>query len=77
MTKDILTEQEIENADYVIIAKSKTIDGSERFDGKKVYETEVAEPITKASKVMNDMLEKAKVQHERERVVKERRGVYY
>lgn len=61
MTKDSLTKEEIDKADYVIIAKSKSIDGDNRFAGKLVYETEVAEPITKASKVFDDMLEKAKL----------------
>ncbi len=64
MTKDILTQEEIDNADYVIFAKSKTVDDPERFDGKLVYETEVAEPITKAAKVLDDMLKKAKKQEQ-------------
>lgn len=49
MTKDILTKKEIDEADYVIIAKSKNIDNAERFNGKLVYTTEVAKPITKAA----------------------------
>ncbi len=62
MTKNPLTSKQIEEADYVIIAKSKGIDYPERFDGKMVYETTVAEPITKASKSFDDMLAKASIQ---------------
>jgi len=62
MTKDALTDEEIEAADYVIIAKSKSIDSPERFAGKKVYTTEVAKPITKAKEVLDDMLKESIVQ---------------
>ena len=62
MTKNHLTAEEIEAADYVIIAKSKGIDGPERFAGKKVYTTEVAKPITKAKEVFDDMLKDSVLQ---------------
>ena len=62
MTKDILTKKEIDEADYVIIAKSKAIDNGERFNGKKVYAVEVAKPITKSKEVFDDMLTKASLQ---------------
>ncbi len=62
MTKSKLTAKEIEEADYVVFGISKSIDGSERFNGKKTWTVEVAEPITKAAKVFDDMLEKATVQ---------------
>ncbi len=35
MTKSKLTAAEIEEADYVVFGISKSIDGSERFNGKK------------------------------------------
>lgn len=62
MTKDILTKKEIDEADYVIIAKSKNIDNAERFNGKLVYTTEVAKPITKAAEVFDAMIEKSSIQ---------------
>ena len=60
MTKDRLTEKEIEEADYVIFAAGKGIDEIERFYGKNLYKTDVAEPITKAAKVLDDLIAKAK-----------------
>ncbi len=62
MTKNILTDKDIEEADYVIFGISKQIDGKERFNGKKCHTVEVAEPITKAAKVFDDMLEKSILQ---------------
>ncbi|NQX83984.1 MAG: PTS sugar transporter subunit IIA [Mycoplasmataceae bacterium] len=61
MTKDRLTDKDIENADYVLIAAGKGIDNPERFIGKKVYETDVASPITEAEKVLDDLIEKASI----------------
>lgn len=62
MTKNTLTAKEIEDADYVIFGISKQIDGAERFDGKKTFTVEVAEPINKSKEVFDEMLEKATVQ---------------
>ncbi len=62
MTKNKLTAKDIEEADYVIFGISKQIDGGERFNGKKTYTVEVAEPITKAAKVMDELIENATVQ---------------
>ncbi len=62
MTKNKLTAKDIEEADYVIFGISKSIDGQERFNGKKCFTVEVAEPITKAAKVMDELIEKASVQ---------------
>ncbi len=62
MTKNTLTAKDIEEADYVIFGISKQIDGAERFDGKKTFTVEVAEPINKAKEVFDEMLEKAVVQ---------------
>ncbi len=62
MTKNNLTQKEIDEADYVIFGISKQIDGGERFDGKKTYTVEVAKPINEAKECMDEMLEKATVQ---------------
>ncbi len=62
MTKNKLTQKDIDEADYVIFGISKSIDGQERFNGKKCFTVEVAEPITKAEKVMDELIEKATVQ---------------
>lgn len=62
MTKSKLTAKDIEEADYVIFGISKQIDGKERFNGKKTYTVEVAEPITKAAKVLDEMVEKSTLQ---------------
>lgn len=62
MTKNILKDEDIKNADYVIIGQSKLIDGQERFNGKKVYIVEVAEPITKSKKIFDEIEEKAILQ---------------
>ncbi len=59
MTKNKLTAKDIAEADYVIFGISKQIDGKERFNGKKCHTVEVAEPITKAAKVLDDMVAKA------------------
>lgn len=60
MTKDRLTQKEIDEADYVLFAAGKGIDEIERFYGKNLYKTDVAEPITKAEKVLDDLIAKAK-----------------
>lgn len=62
MTKGSLKPEDIEAADYVVLGVSKSIDGQERFNGKKVWTVEVAEPITKAAKVLDDMVANATVQ---------------
>ncbi len=62
MTKGTLKPEDIEAADYVVLGVSKSIDGQERFNGKKVWTVEVAEPITKAAKVLDDMVANATVQ---------------
>ncbi len=63
MTKNQLTQKDIEDADYVIFGISKDIDGKERFNGKNVYTVEVSEPITNSKKVFDDMLDNAKIQN--------------
>lgn len=60
VTKDALKQYEINQADYVIFAVGKGIEEVERFDGKKIYQTSVSEPITNAKKSLDDMLKFAK-----------------
>ena len=62
MTKNHLTQKEIDEADYVIFGISKQIDGGERFNGKKTYTVEVAKLINEAKECMDEMLEKATIQ---------------
>lgn len=62
MTKNTLTQKEINEADYVIFGISKQIDGGERFNGKKTYTVEVARPINEGKEVFDEMLERASVQ---------------
>ena len=40
-----LTEEDVESADVVILAVSITIEGEDRFEGKKVINTDVNEAI--------------------------------
>lgn len=41
-----LTEEDVESADVVILAVSVTIEGEERFEGKKIINTDVDEAIS-------------------------------
>ncbi|WP_342269131.1 fructose-specific PTS transporter subunit EIIC [Spiroplasma endosymbiont of Aspidapion aeneum] len=52
-----LTEQEIENADIVILATDTSIDKS-RFIGKKVYSLKVSDAIKNPEKTINEAFEK-------------------
>ncbi|BDU67439.1 MAG: PTS fructose transporter subunit IIC [Candidatus Tyloplasma litorale] len=63
MTREILTQEQIDAADYVIFGISKDIDGKERFDGKKTYTVEVAEPVTQPGKCLDEMIEHATIQN--------------
>ncbi|MFD1393575.1 PTS fructose transporter subunit IIB [Lacticaseibacillus jixianensis] len=51
-----LTEDEIANADVVILGVDVSIEGRERFDGKKVYETSVSRCVTEPQKVIEDAI---------------------
>ena len=62
MTKDKLTQEEIDAADYVIIAKGKGIDNPERFDGKKVLDIDVQAPIKEPEKTVDRILTESVIQ---------------
>lgn len=47
-----LTDEDISSASLVILAAGKQIEGKERFEGKKVYETSVSAPIKSAENVI-------------------------
>ena len=51
--KNVLTKEEIKNADCIIIAADKNVEMA-RFDGKRVIKTKVADGIHKASKLIED-----------------------
>lgn len=51
-----LTPEEISAADMVLLAISVEIEGRERFDGKILYEANVAECVSHPEKVLNDAL---------------------
>ncbi len=59
-----LTELDIKNAKYVVVASSRPADGLERFAGKKVLHVPVAAPIKNAAKVFEQAKKEAKVQAE-------------
>ena len=50
--KNVLTEEEIENADCIIVAADKKVNMA-RFNGKKVIQTKVADGIHKAEELIN------------------------
>lgn len=61
-TEDELTAEEIEAADYVVIAADIAIDGMERFNGKKVLETPIQPVLQDCEAVINGLPENAKLQ---------------
>lgn len=62
ITENALTEQEIAEADYVIIVADVAIDGRERFDNKKVVETPIKPFIKNAAPVLQQIEKLAYVQ---------------
>jgi PTS system fructose-specific IIC component len=61
MTKDKLTQAEIDKADFVIFAAGKGVDERERFNGKIVYETQVVSPIKDPKGTVDKILKHTKV----------------
>ncbi|MGG7176416.1 PTS fructose transporter subunit IIABC [Clostridium paraputrificum] len=51
--KNVLTKEEIENADCIIVAADKKVQ-MDRFDGKRVIQTKVANGIHKAEELINE-----------------------
>ena len=65
-TENQLTEEQIREADYVIIAADIVVDGLERFAGKKIYRTPIKPVLRDTEQVFRDMTEKAVVEMERQ-----------
>ena len=65
-TENELTEEQIREADYVIIAADIIVDGLERFAGKKIYRTPIKPVLRDTEQVFRDMTEKAVVEMERQ-----------
>lgn len=61
-TENKLTDQDIKEADYIIIAADVAIDGRERFNGKKVLEMGIKGVIRDAAGVINSLPTQAKLQ---------------
>lgn len=55
--KNVLTAEEIENCDGIIIAADKSVETA-RFDGKPVYSTKVADGIHKPEELINKIVNK-------------------
>ena len=61
--KNVLTDEEIKNADCIIIAADKNV-YMDRFDGKRVIQTKVANGIHKAEELINEAVSgKAPIYH--------------
>ena len=58
-TENKLTEEDIQQADYVVIAADVAIEGKDRFVGKKVLELPIKEVIKDAVGVLNSLAERA------------------
>lgn len=58
-TEDALTQQEIDNADVVIIAADIKISGKERFEGKKIVEVPTSMVIKAPKGLINKVAEVA------------------
>lgn len=61
--ENVLTNEDIEKADIVLIAAGKGVN-KDRFYGKRVYEADVSRAMKDASKLIEDALRDAKVQKE-------------
>lgn len=59
-TENVLTPEDVSNADYVIIAADVAIDDKDRFNGKKVQEMPIKPVIKDAKKVLTELPENAK-----------------
>lgn len=54
--EDELTDAEIDQADLVIIGADISVEGLERFDGKPVYKTTVAECVSNTQDVFDQAI---------------------
>lgn len=65
--KNVLTEEEIKNAECIIIAADKNVE-MDRFDGKRVIKTKVADGIHKAEELIKEATSgKAAIYHAEEK----------
>ena len=55
-----LTEDDVASADVVILAVSVVIEGEERFEGKKIINTDVNEAISNTAGLIDRAVEQAK-----------------
>lgn len=62
MTRDKLTQAEIDQADYVLLAIGKGIDEPERFIGKKIYQVPIGKALVEPGKILEDTILKAKAE---------------
>jgi PTS system fructose-specific IIC component/PTS system mannose-specific IIC component len=60
-TENKLTDEEIVQADYVVIAADAAIEGEDRFVGKKVLKIPIKEVIRDAAAVINSLQNRSKV----------------
>lgn len=58
---NLLTEKDITEADYVILAADAAIDDIERFYGKKIFCTAIKPVLRNTKKIFSDMETKAVV----------------
>lgn len=61
-TENYLTEEDVKNADYVIIAADVEIENKERFNGKKVLELNIKQVIKDPQGVIESLSSTAKIQ---------------
>ena len=61
--QNVLTEDDIKDADYVILALGKGLPADQlvRFEGKKVLEIQIAEVLKDVDKIFDSLEDKAKV----------------
>ncbi|ATZ16592.1 PTS system fructose-specific IIC component [Entomoplasma freundtii] len=52
--EDRLTQEDIDNAKYIILAHDKAIEGMSRFNGKKVIDTNTKDVIYKGKEIIKD-----------------------
>lgn len=64
VTENALTAEEIAAADYVILAADAPVEGRERFDGKRVYETPIRPVLADAAGILKRLPELAGIQGE-------------
>ncbi|MGR3741394.1 PTS fructose transporter subunit IIC [Companilactobacillus sp. DQM5] len=54
-TEDVITDEDVKNADVVVLANDVAIDGMDRFEGKKVIFSNTQDAIKDANEVLDKM----------------------